>query len=144
MKRTLALDIGQKRIGIAIQSEVGSIACGLTVLERKGQRDTIAAIRSIVETKEVETIVVGHPLRLNSTRGSAAKNVEAFADALEKTLSCAIVLWDERFTTVEAERLLVEANTSRRRRKAVRDQLAAQLILQSYLDARTGSTDASS
>lgn len=144
MKRTLALDIGQKRIGIAIQSEVGSIACGLTVLERQGQRNTIAAIQSIVETKGVETIVVGHPLRLNNTRGSAAKNVEAFADALEKALPCAIVLWDERFTTVEAERLLLEADMSRRRRKAVRDQLAAQLILQSYLDARTGSTDASS
>lgn len=144
MKRTLALDIGEKRIGIAIESEDGSIACGLTVLARGGENETIAAIRRIVDAEGVGTIVIGHPLRLNDTRGPAAKRVEALAAVLEEKLPCTIILWDERLSTAEAERLLLQADASRRRRRAVRDRLAAQLILQSYLDARTASLDKSS
>jgi putative Holliday junction resolvase len=132
--RVLGLDVGERRIGIAISDELGITAQGLTQIARRHPRADVAALLDVITAHEVSQIVVGMPRNMNGTYGPQAEKTERFIHALEQRCPIPCIRWDERLTTLQAERLLIAANQRRERRKAVRDKLAAQLILQNYLD----------
>jgi putative Holliday junction resolvase len=134
MGRVLGLDVGDHRIGIAMSDALGLTAQRLTVLERRGAAYDVEAVRRLVEQHGVDTIVVGLPLTMRGEQGIQAKKVTSFSNALKRLLSVPVELLDERLTTVQGERALLETNASRRKRKQVLDQVAAQLILQQFLD----------
>ena len=113
---------------------MGLTAQPLTVLERRGASADVDAVRALVEQHHVEQIVIGLPLTLAGARGPQADKVAAFTEALRRRLSVPIHVIDERLTTVQGERALLETGASRRRRKRVIDRVAAQLILQQFLD----------
>lgn len=139
--RALGLDVGSKTIGIAVADPSGTIASARTVLARKGHAADAAAILELVRSESVSTIVVGLPLELDGQSGHRARLVQRFVAVLAaalKTLPAPVTLysWDERFSTAAAERTLLEADVSRARRKLSIDALAAQFILQGWLDAQ--------
>lgn len=134
--RVLGLDMGERRIGLAVSDALGLTAQPLAVLDCRGvERDT-EAIRAVVEQHHVEEVVVGLPLTLQGEQGVQAKKALAFAAALRRRLSVPVQLVDERLTTVQGERTLREMNTPRRKRRQVVDRVAAQLILQHFLETR--------
>lgn len=133
--RTLGLDVGSKRIGVAISDALGITAQGRLSLERKSDEGVIDELRKIIEKEDVSEIVVGLPLNMNGSRGPAVKEAETFADNLKK-FGIPVKLWDERLTTREAERLMIAGGASRGKRKKKIDKLAAQLILQNYLGSK--------
>ena len=135
--RILGLDVGDRRIGIALSDALGITAQGLTVLERQSAARDLAAIQGLVAEHHVESVVVGLPLTLRGDQGPQAQKVVSFAEALRQRLSVPVQLLDERFTTVQGERALIETGTSRRHRKAVIDRVAAQLLLQQFLDMQS-------
>ncbi len=128
--------MGDVRIGVALSDETGTLASGLPTLLRVGPRKDVRAVAQLVRDREVGEVVVGLPRRLDGTVGPQAEKVLAFADSLRASLRVPIEMWDERLTTVEAERILREAGAKARERKAKVDRIAAVLILQGYLDAR--------
>jgi putative Holliday junction resolvase len=130
------LDVGDRRIGIAVSDELGLTAQGVTTLHRKSWAADLAAIARQVQAWHVEEVVVGLPLTLDGTDGPRAQAVRAFIKRLETVVSVPIVTWDERFSTATAERVLIDADLSRARRKQVIDKAAAVVILQHFLDAR--------
>jgi putative Holliday junction resolvase len=130
------LDVGDRGIGVALSDETLTLASGLDTLRRVGPRKDVKAIAALVRAHSVGELVVGLPRRLDGTIGPQAQKVREFMDDLRKSVKVPIVEWDERFTTVIAEQALIEADVSRRERKAVVDKVAAILILQSYLDYR--------
>ncbi|RKP55141.1 Holliday junction resolvase RuvX [Cohnella endophytica] len=134
--RILGLDYGERRIGVAMSDLFGWTAQGLEVIDRKTVSDPMAHIAGLVKQHEVESIVVGLPKNMNGTIGPSGENCIAFAESLKQTLALPVQLWDERLTTVSAERTLLEADVSRRKRKLVIDKMAAAILLQSYLDSR--------
>ena len=134
--RVLGLDVGDRRIGVALSDSLGLTAQRLTVLERGRSLEDAAAVRALVERHGVEAVVVGLPLTLRGDEGPQAKKVIAFAETLRQRLSVPVQLIDERMTTVQGERALLETGASRRTRKQVIDQVAAQLILQQFLDTQ--------
>ncbi|HEX9700455.1 MAG TPA: Holliday junction resolvase RuvX [Acidobacteriota bacterium] len=135
----LGLDIGARRIGVAVSDAADLMALPLTTLETgAGGQLPLGRLRELVAERGVETIVVGLPLRLDGRSGPEAHGAEAAAEELRAALGVAVVLWDERLTSAEAERLLIEAGMSRRRRKGATDRIAAALILQGYLDRQRG------
>ena len=136
--RALGLDVGSKTIGVAITDEAGIAAHPLRVLERKGTDADVSAIQTLVAEHDIRQIVVGMPFELSGKIGHRAKRVQEFAKALQAKLGDAVKLHeqDERFTTAEAERVLLDADLSRQKRKQVIDQQAAALILQAWLDAQ--------
>lgn len=136
MTRILSLDVGERRIGVAISDALGMTAQGVTVLERRSPDADLEALRKLASERGAETIVVGLPLTLKGERGAHAQRVMAFAQRLRHTLGLPVELVDERLTTVQGERALIETGSSRKKRKAVIDRVAAQLILQHYLDAK--------
>lgn len=140
MPRIMALDVGESTLGIALSDPLGLTAQPLTTIRRVGPRKDLKALSELINRHEVDKIVVGLPLRLQGDAGPAAMETMSFVQRLEKSLVVPIVTWDERLTTVQAERALLEADVSRRRRKQIIDSVAAALILQSYLDSggRTG------
>ena len=135
--RVLGLDVGSKTIGVAITDEVGIAAHPLRVIERKGTDSDVSAIQTLVAEHNITEIVIGMPFELSGKVGHRAKRVQEFANALQAKLGAAMKLHeqDERFTTAEAERVLLDADLSRQKRKQVIDQQAAALILQGWLDA---------
>lgn len=133
--RILSLDIGKKRIGIAISDALGLTAQPLETLYRKTESADFQQIKKVAQNMSVTEIVVGLPLNMDGTVGPQAKDAYDFVEKLKKELEIPIKLWDERLTTLEANRILIEADISRKKRKKVDDKLAAQLILQSYLDS---------
>jgi len=135
MGRTLALDLGEKRTGAAISDDLGITAQPVGVRERTGFKSDLAWVRELMARYDIERIVVGHPLNMDASRGERALASERFAGKLAREVGVAVTLWDERLTTAAAERALLEADVSRRKRKKVIDQMAAQLILSSWLDA---------
>ena len=135
MGRTMGIDLGDKRVGVAVSDELGLTAQAVTTLRRESMNGLIDAIRELVREKDVTRIVVGLPLNMNGTDGPRAGSTRAFAARIEGSLSIPCAVWDERLTTRAAERLLIEGEVSRKKRKEVVDQLAAQLILQGFLDA---------
>lgn len=131
----IGLDFGERRIGVAVSDPGGQIARPLLVIERSSRRDDMARIAELVRSRRAQKVIVGLPLNLDGSLGPAARRARRFASALGRELDLPIALWDERLTTVEAERALLASDRSRQRRKEVRDAVAASLILQSYLDA---------
>jgi len=134
--RVLALDLGSKTIGLAVSDPLGLTAQGLPTLRRRGRRADLERLRELVTAYQVEHLVVGHPLHMKGYASSRAQEAERFAKHLQRDLKLPVDLFDERLTTVEAERLLREAGASRRERREAADQIAATLILQTYLDQK--------
>lgn len=134
--RILAVDVGERTLGLALSDPDGIVASAWKTLRRRGEAHELSALADIISEQEVGEIVVGWPLNMNGTRGPQAQNAEAFAEKLRARFQLPVHLWDERLSTVAAERSLLEADLSRRKRKQVIDQVAAALFLQSFLDAR--------
>lgn len=133
--KVLGLDVGEKRIGIAISDDLGLTAQGLKVLNRKGLEDDLREIEEIIAAAEVSEIVVGLPKNMDGSVGVAGQKIMSFVEKMEGSIRIPITLWDERWTTAEATRLLIKADVSRKKRRKVIDKLAAVLILQGYLDS---------
>ncbi|OPZ74841.1 MAG: putative Holliday junction resolvase [Firmicutes bacterium ADurb.Bin456] len=135
--RIMGLDLGEKRIGVAVSDPLGWTAQGLQVIAVGGSlKAGIASIKELVRQYQVERIVVGLPRNMDGSPGSEAKRATEFAGLLSKKLGLPVEMYDERLTTVAAERVLLEADLSRARRREIIDKMAASLILQGYLDAR--------
>jgi putative pre-16S rRNA nuclease len=135
--RIAALDVGEARIGIAVSDELGLTAQGVGVVQRRGGRHDLEALAERLAPYQPERLVVGLPLNMNGTEGPQAEKVRAFATRVAEHLGLPLEFSDERLTTVAAERTLLEADLSRRRRRDLVDQVAATLILQTYLDRRS-------
>jgi putative Holliday junction resolvase len=134
--RILAVDYGEKRIGLAVSDELGITASPLMTLARRSDDETVRQIAQLASKLRVTQIVVGLPRRTDAQEGEMERKVKAFAEKLRQAVSVPVVLFDERFTTRIAEQVLLEADLSRRKRKQVRDRLAAVILLQSYLDSQ--------
>lgn len=139
MKRVLALDVGDKRTGAAISDELGITAQALGVHERTGYKSDLAWIRGFMKEYDIGRVVVGLPLNMNGSRGERAMAAERYAEKLRVDTGLEVSLWDERMTTMEAERFLIETGMSRMKRKKKIDQAAAQLILSGWLSANAWS-----
>jgi putative holliday junction resolvase len=133
--RILALDVGKRRIGVAISDELGLTAQGLETLQRKNNREDYAALARVAAEKQVSLILVGNPVNMSGREGRQAEWVRQFAEALSARTGLPVKMWDERLTTVEAERVLRQSGISIQKRARAVDRLAAVLLLQSYLDA---------
>jgi putative Holliday junction resolvase len=133
--KVLGLDIGDKRIGIAISDELGYTAQGLRVLNRNSPEADLKVLQEIINETEATEVVVGLPKNMDGSLGESAQKVLSFANKMEVAIAVPVILWDERWTTAEATRLLVEADLSRTKRRKVVDKVAAVLILQGYLDS---------
>ena len=136
--RVLALDPGAVRVGVAISDELGMIAQPLGFIPAEPFADCLEGLKQILAEKQVELILVGLPRNMDGSCGPAALKVQEFVAVLKTALAVPIRTWDERLTSAQANRLLVEANVRRNKRKGKVDQLAAAILLQSYLDARSG------
>lgn len=137
MGRVLGLDVGERRIGVALSDPLGLTAQRLTLIVRHELARDVEAVAAVANEHEVDAVVVGLPLTLQGQRGEQAHRVLGFVEALRGKLNCPVRLWDERLTTVQGERALLETGASRRQRKRLIDQVAAQLILQAYLDVHS-------
>lgn len=136
--RTMGLDYGSKTVGVAVSDPMGITAQGIEIIRREKEnhmRSTLRRIHEIVNEYEVGTIVVGNPKNMNGTSGERAEAAKAFAETLKQRTALPVVLWDERLTTVEAEKTMMAAGVRREDRKKYVDKIAAVLILQGYLDA---------
>ncbi|MGZ4812898.1 MAG: Holliday junction resolvase RuvX [Terriglobales bacterium] len=136
--RILALDAGSKTIGMAVSDPLGITAQGLDTIRRKNKRTDFELLERTIRDYDVRALVVGYPLRLSGAEGRQSEKVAAFAEELRARFSLPVHLWDERLTSVQANRLLREAELSIAKRAAAVDRMAAVLILQSYLDAQAG------
>jgi putative Holliday junction resolvase len=134
--RIAALDVGEVRVGVAVSDELGLTAHGVAVVPRAGGRRDLDALARVLAPYAPERLVVGLPLNMNGSEGPQAARVRAFATAVAAHLGLPLEFWDERLTTVAAERALLEADLSRRRRRQVVDKVAATLILEGYLARR--------
>ncbi len=123
-------------MGLAISDELMITAQPLPTWRRKDRRADLAHLQDLVESWNVHQVVVGYPKHLKGGVGESASRAQKFAEELESTLAVPVILWDERYSTVAADRTLIEAGVRRRRRQQVRDSVAALLILQGYLDRR--------
>ena len=142
--RILALDVGDKRIGVAISDELEISAHGLTTITRSGLKKEIRDIQEIVSEYNVEEIIVGMPVMMNGSVGIQAEKVGRFVDELKRDFRIPIKLFDERLSTRLIEKTLIAADMSREKRKKVIDKLSAVIILQDYLSSREGRCDLSS
>ena len=135
--RAVGIDLGEKRIGVAISDSGGSLATPYEVVARTGSRDEDhRRIKAIVEEVEAEILVVGLPLSLDGTEGKAAQGARQESEAIGQTISIPIELHDERFTTVEAERILKEQGLDAAERRKVVDKVAAAILLQAWMEGR--------
>ncbi len=134
--RILALDVGEKRIGLAVSDPLGITAQGISVLTRQNRETDLARLREVAQEYQVQEILVGLPRHMDGRPGRQAEAVLELAQTLGDSLGIPVTAWDERLTTMQAERVLLEADLSRQRRRRVVDQVAAVLILQSYLEYR--------
>ncbi len=134
--RILGLDVGSKRIGVAVSDPLGLTAQGLETLHRQNRKRDLERLQHVIREYQVAEIVVGLPLRMSGAGGPQAEKMQAFAGLLRGRFKLPVHLWDERLTSAEANRLLRETQMSIQRRGEVIDQIAAVLILQSWLDAR--------
>ena len=134
-KRILALDVGSKRIGVAVTDETNTITTGLGVINRKNLNHDFDMISDYIKKYNAGKIVIGLPLNMKGGKSGQTKKIEGFILKLKKSVDTPVATMDERLTTVQGERLLIQADISRAKRKKVVDKIAAQLILQSYLDS---------
>ncbi len=143
--RILALDMGERRTGVALSDPLGWLATPLTVLRCASREEELAAIETLVRKHQVDRVLVGYPRSLNGSLGPQARRVDRYVDKLRARLPVPVVLWEEQFSTVQAEQLIRE--TGRRVNRETIDAAAAAVVLQSYLDAvsppaSTGGPDA--
>ena len=140
--RILALDYGSKRIGVAVSDELLTIAQPLEFIPAEPFAAFLARLKQLLQEKEASLILLGLPRNMDGSYGPAALKVQEFAAALRDALAVPVQTWDERLTTTQAQRFLVQAGVRRRKRKEKIDQTAAAILLQSYLDSRAnGTTD---
>jgi putative Holliday junction resolvase len=136
MKRSMALDVGRKTIGVAVSDPLGLFAQPVETIQREGTKTDLARVATIVREREVDTIVVGLPIQTDGSEGDSAKLARGVAEKIPDLIpGVRIVLQDERFTTSQSERVLIQGGVRRKKRKKVIDQIAAVLILQGYLDS---------
>ena len=136
--RILGLDYGSKTVGVAVSDPLGFTAQGVEIIRRKSEnkmRQTLARIEELIAQYQVEEIVLGLPKNMNNTIGERAEKSLEFQQMLERRTGLPVIMWDERLTTVEANRTLMEASVRRENRKQYMDKLAAVFILQGYLDS---------
>lgn len=134
--RAMSLDVGTKTIGIATSDLMWMIANGVETIRRTSVERDFARIGELIKEHEVSTLVVGYPKNMNGSIGERAQICEAFAEELRNRFpACKVVLWDERLSTVAAEKVLVDADMRRNKRKKIIDMMAAVVILQNYLDS---------
>lgn len=136
MARVLGLDVGSRRIGVAVGDPSGRIATPVETVSAHPRSAAIQRIVALAEEYEVSAVVYGLPLTLDGAEGGAVRRTRAFVDGVRERVDCEFVEWDERLTSVAAERALIEADVRRKQRKEVIDQVAATMILQGYLDSR--------
>lgn len=140
--RKIALDVGDKTIGVALSDELGITGQGLTTIERVGIRKDCGKVMDLIREYDCDTVVIGLPLSLDGTDSVQTEKVREFRTMLENKMRSTgmhkvnVVWQDERFTTVMAERVLIDADVSRKKRKDVIDKQAAVIIMQSYLDSQ--------
>lgn len=135
--RSMSLDVGTRTIGIAVSDLLGMIAGGVETIKRISPERDFERIGQLIKEHEVDTLVVGYPKNMNGTIGERAQSCEAMAEELRQRFDgIKVVLWDERLSTVAAEKVLVDADLRRKKRKKVIDMMAAVVILQNYLDSR--------
>jgi putative Holliday junction resolvase len=134
VRRVLGLDVGSKRIGIAVSDPLGITAQGLETLQRQNKRLDFEKLAKVAHQYEVGEVVVGFPLRMSGAEGVQAEKMQRFAEELRERLRLPVHLWDERLSSAEANRLLRETDMSILRRRQVVDQMAAVLILQSWME----------
>jgi putative Holliday junction resolvase len=132
----MSLDVGDKTIGVAVSDLLGFTAQGITTIMRKSLNYDLSELKKIISEYEVEEIIIGLPKNMNGSIGPRAEIVKTFAENLTQTISLKIIFWDERLSTVAANRTLLEADLSRKKRKAVIDKMAAVYILQGYLNSK--------
>ena len=134
--RIMCLDVGEKRIGVAVSDPLGLTAQGLGIILSQGKKKDLLQIRSFINDYQVEELVLGLPLNMDGTKGEKAQEILRLQSFLAGRLSIPVHTWDERLTTAAAGRVLLEGDVSRAGRKKVIDKLAAVLILDSYLQYR--------
>ena len=135
--RILGLDVGDRTIGVAVSDELGWTAQGIETIKRTSIIKDLKRLDELVKEKNIKTIVIGFPKNMNNTIGPRAEKTIEFADIIKENFKdIEIVLWDERLTTSAAQRTLIEADVSRKKRKLVIDKIAAVFILQGYLDLK--------
>jgi len=135
MERILALDFGEKRIGVAVSDSLNIIAQSVGTIERKGIKNDLKKIAELVKEYEAGKMIVGLPLNMDGTEGKSASRAINFVNDLRKEIQIEVEMLDERLTTAQGERVFLEADMSRKKRKQNLDKIAAQLILQNYLDS---------
>ncbi len=143
--RILGLDFGSKTVGVAVSDPLGLTAQGVEIIRRKSenkQRQTLARIEQLIEQYQVEKIVLGFPKNMNNTIGERAEKSLEFGETLKRRTGLDVVMWDERLTTIEANRTLMEEGVRRENRREHVDELAAIFILQGYLDYLRNTGDA--
>lgn len=133
--RVLALDLGKKRIGLAVSDELGLTAQGLETLQRTNVREDLARLVQLIADKNVSLILMGNPLHMSGKEGRQAQYTHEFADRLHGASGIPVEYWDERLTTVAAERVLRESGISIAKRALAVDRLSAVILLESYLDS---------
>jgi putative Holliday junction resolvase len=134
--RVLGLDVGSRRIGIAISDPLGLTAQGLPTLQRQNKRLDFEQLARIISDYQISEIVVGYPLRLSGMEGIQSEKMQLFAEELRKKFGLPVHLWDERLTSTQANRLLRETDLSIKKRGQAVDRMAAMLILQNWMEAR--------
>ena len=132
--RIMGLDVGDKTIGIAVSDIMGITAQGITTVKRIGKKKDIEELKAIIAERQVNKIVSGLPKNMNGTLGPQGDKVIKFCELLQESTGIKVEYWDERLSTVAAERTLIEGNVRRENRKSVIDMVAASIILQGYLD----------
>ena len=137
--RIMGLDFGSKTVGVAVSDPLGITAQGVEIIRRKSQsklRQTLARIGELVEEYDVNELVLGFPKNMNGTEGARCERTKEFKELLEKRTGLPVALWDERLTTVAADRSMMEKGMGRYERKEYVDEIAAIFILQGYMDAK--------
>jgi putative Holliday junction resolvase len=134
--RVLALDLGKRRIGLALSDELGVTAQGLETLQRTNIREDLARLAKLASSKNVSLFLLGNPLHMSGREGRGAVHAREFGERLEAATGIPIQLWDERLTTVQAQRVLRESGISIEKRAKAVDRLSAVILLESYLDSR--------
>ena len=136
--RIIGLDFGSKTVGVAVSDQLLITAQGVEIIRRNSPnklRQTLARIEELIHQYEVEKIVLGYPKNMDNSEGERCKKTQEFKELLEKRMDLPVILWDERLTTVAADKLMIESNIRREDRKKYVDRIAAEFILQGYLDS---------
>jgi putative Holliday junction resolvase len=135
--RIIGLDVGKRRIGVAVSDESGVCATAIEVVDRRSmKKDEFKWLTDLVDEYQGEEVVVGLPVNMNGQLGDSANETLKYVEHIKDKINIPVKTWDERLSTVQGERILLEADLSRKKRKGIIDKLSAQIILQSYLDYR--------